>query len=258
MKLPRELLWAVIISLSIALFAIWPTSKPSNETTEINPPHETGDAAGGGYATKNGFPVEKSRAREPQNSRSDDHAPEVTILGIKPGEWLLGIVTWMLWYATMRLVSGADNTSKRQLRAYVGVTNVFFETFVAGEISVLVRIKNFGTTPANNCATNVFLTISQVDGSDLPSRVRDGFARPCTLMPGDSINTVCRFRAEICTQELIDFVTAGNRAIGVFGAIRYEDFAGDTQYTDVGHLGFGPRLKSRSPFIHAKDRNNAT
>jgi hypothetical protein len=33
---------------------------------------------------------------------------------VQPGEWLLGIVTWMLWLATARLVTNADrNESAR-------------------------------------------------------------------------------------------------------------------------------------------------
>src|SRR5947209_1045178 len=35
---------------------------------------------------------------------------------------ILGIATWLLWRATKKLVKGAEATAKRQLRAYVHVS----------------------------------------------------------------------------------------------------------------------------------------
>jgi hypothetical protein len=104
--LPRELLWAIIISLAIALVAEWPFSHPNSE-------HE--------------------------------------ILDIRPGEWLLAIATWMLWYATARLVKGADRTAERQLRAYVFVEKTNFQSTGPQGWDIRYRIKNFGHTPAHDC-----------------------------------------------------------------------------------------------------------
>ena len=102
---PRELLWAIIMSLAIALVAEWPFSSPT---------------------------------------------PEHAILGIKPGEWLLVVVTWMLWAATSRLVKGADRTAGRQLRAYIYVEKTNFRSLVPQGWEITYRIKNFGQTPAHN------------------------------------------------------------------------------------------------------------
>jgi hypothetical protein len=102
--LPRELLWALIVALAIALLVVLPS--PYSQL-----------------------------------------ALDVSILGIKPGEWLIGIVTWMLWYATRRLVTGADRTAERQLRAYVYIEKTTFKRTTFGGWEIIFQIKNFGQKP---------------------------------------------------------------------------------------------------------------
>jgi hypothetical protein len=83
-------------------------------------------------------------------SSYSQQALDVSILGIKPGEWLIGIVTWMLWYATGRLVTGADRTAERQLRAYVYIERTTFKRTATGVWEIIFQIKNFGQTPAHH------------------------------------------------------------------------------------------------------------
>jgi len=75
---------------------------------------------------------------------------ELTIVGVKPGEWLVGIVTWMLWAATSRLVKGADRTAERQLRAYVYLEKTKFNFAGPDRWQISYRNKNFGQTPAHH------------------------------------------------------------------------------------------------------------
>lgn len=53
-----------------------------------------------------------------------------------------------LWAATRRLVKGAEETSRKELRAYVATDDVFF---VSSEIATQLKItiKNYGHTPAH-------------------------------------------------------------------------------------------------------------
>ena len=72
---------------------------------------------------------------------------------------MIAVATGMLWYATMRLVKGADKTAERQLRAYVYIEKTNFEFTADGLFKVKYQIKNFGQTPAHNVS---LLSIVQV------------------------------------------------------------------------------------------------
>jgi hypothetical protein len=55
------------------------------------------------------------------------------ILEVKYGEWLLFLATMALFWATWRLVKGAEKTAERQLRAYVFVQPVGIDILDAGD-----------------------------------------------------------------------------------------------------------------------------
>jgi hypothetical protein len=172
---------------------------------------------------------------------------------------ILGVATWKLWRSTDALVRGAEVTAERQLRAYVGVRRIYFDKSNPGSISVVVEINNFGQTPANYCSTNIFLKIGPTDGSQFPGLIREGFDNQSTLMPSHERTVICHLNERKDTApNILRAINDGKLAIYVIGAIRYQDFAGQTQYTDIGYLGFGSRLKTKSPFIHAVGQNRAT
>jgi hypothetical protein len=60
----------------------------------------------------------------------------------------LVIFTGLLWFATDRLVRGADDTAKRQLRAYVWAETIPSKNLDDPNFGVLADIKNSGQTPA--------------------------------------------------------------------------------------------------------------
>jgi hypothetical protein len=83
-------------------------------------------------------------------SSYSQQALDVSILGIKPGEWLIGIVTWMLWYATGRLVTGADRTAERQLRAYVYKDH--FQANSNRSLGNNISNQKLWTNPSSSCS----------------------------------------------------------------------------------------------------------
>jgi hypothetical protein len=100
---------------------------------------------------------------------SQDHV-HGEILGVKYGEWLLFAATAVLAWTTWQLVTGAEKTAERQLRAYVTVQEVDMHTHrgpstmgayggvVEGPIHtyrLAVILKNGGMTPAVNGRTNI-------------------------------------------------------------------------------------------------------
>jgi hypothetical protein len=60
---------------------------------------------------------------------------------------LLALATGALWWATGKLVEGAEKTAEKQLRAYIctATTNIAFKE---GKWKLSYSIKNFGKTPA--------------------------------------------------------------------------------------------------------------
>ncbi|MCP3414224.1 hypothetical protein NLM16_08940 [Bradyrhizobium brasilense] len=73
------------------------------------------------------------------------------ILGVKYGEWLLFVATMGLWWATRQLVTGAEKTSERQLRAYVFVRPISTYFLYDGDtcrVTITYVMKNSGQTPA--------------------------------------------------------------------------------------------------------------
>src|SRR6185369_1548321 len=87
-------------------------------------------------------------------------AAEITILGVKPGEWLLGIVTFLLWYATNRLVregreaaKGQANDTRILQRAYLSVEPggiLPFEDDDSDRVVGEIVIRNAGHLPARD------------------------------------------------------------------------------------------------------------
>jgi hypothetical protein len=68
---------------------------------------------------------------------------------------VLAIATIRLWVSTNRLAEGAEQTSQRQLRAYVSVRPLTVLNFVSGEkIRVSLRVLNHGQVPASNMHSN--------------------------------------------------------------------------------------------------------
>jgi hypothetical protein len=77
-------------------------------------------------------------------------------LGMKPGEWLLSLATFGLWYATWRLVRGADQNAERQLRAYVSLVGGAMVHATVDNLPgylVQIELKNGGTTPGYEFTT---------------------------------------------------------------------------------------------------------
>lgn len=175
-ELPRELLFATIFSLAIFVAALWPSQYPYSQIPEINPQEQIENGLGGNQSTLEtpSSPISTTRKQQAEHRR--DSASEVTLLGIKPGEWLLSIVTLMLWLATVRLVTEGKLASEKaiaetrrigeaQVKAYVDIRDVavifvgmpgILNSHQRQDVQPIVRItaKNTGQSPARNFVWN--------------------------------------------------------------------------------------------------------
>jgi hypothetical protein len=228
--LPRELLWALIGSLAIVVAALWPSHYPYSQAPKVHPQQQTKDSIGGQDSSHRtpSSPIEG--ASEQNRQHGGEHTAETTILGIKPGEWLLGIVTWMLWLATVRLVTNADKTAERQLRAYIGIEDV--KILYANEEwqpNIRITYKNFGKTPAynleNRCKT-VFSIVGEPSFDDL----RKESGNISDIWPSQERTTTIMMARTIFDMFKKAVENKGIRFF-VYGEIHYRDAFGAPRWT---------------------------
>jgi hypothetical protein len=124
---------------------------PYRQAPEINSQRQTEDAIGGENPANHQPAPQINPSRDQQYDHAGEHASEIAPLGIKPGEWLLSIITLMLWGATVGLVRGADKTAEKQLRAYVSVeSGVMFRQKKGLRFEFRPNVINNGLTPAKD------------------------------------------------------------------------------------------------------------
>lgn len=171
-SVPRELLWAVILGLAVFVAALWPSQYPYRQAPELNSHQQVQNSLNNNNPTSRDSATELNRAQ--QTRHGGEHVSEITILGVKPGEWLLSIVTLMLWGATVGLVRGAEVTAARQLRAYVSIElagQADFRRDPANNFicAIPYKIKNTGQTPAFDVQAHInFHFRPQPLAEDLP------------------------------------------------------------------------------------------
>ncbi|UGA47441.1 hypothetical protein HU230_0015955 [Bradyrhizobium quebecense] len=244
--LPRELLWAIIVALAIAVVSLWPLKYPYSQAPSIQTQQQTKDSVGGHDATQHGPAAPVDATGEQKDQHGGEHASEVTVLGIKPGEWLLGIVTWMLWLATARLVANADKTAARQLRAYVFVSDAFIRNLNGPEVPVIhVCLKNYGQTPAyklTNAGAVTYATFPQNEFSRNPAG--DQRLAMLTIPPGADIASGVINLPFAVTPEIKDALQTGKTAIWAFGRIEFEDIFRERRSVDYRFI-FGGDVGTR-------------
>jgi hypothetical protein len=141
----------------------------------------------------------------------------------------LAFYTANLLRATRKLIENGEASARRQLRAYVGVSEVAFEEQIEGHAPrVSITLKNFGATPSYKLAVaadaQIAFAVDQVPVATstcktlgyLPPGLELRIARPAVLSivmaPGDEVDT------------------AYSR-IFVYGCVEYVDTFGEPHFT---------------------------
>ncbi|WP_298258522.1 hypothetical protein [Bradyrhizobium sp.] len=220
------MLWAIIVSLTIAIVALWPSKYPYREAPNIHSQEKTENRVGRDRAANErpSSPIET--ASEQQAKHAGENASEFIFLGIKPGEWLLGIATWMLWLATVRLVKKTEDASRRQLRAYVGLQK--------GEVVNLDNIdelradlifRNAGQTPAYKLRTWGGMSVRyEPRPKDIPAPARDpNSIRKAQILPDGEFG---RTESGDVPFAIKADIIAGKATLFVYGEIYYTDAFG--------------------------------
>lgn len=142
---------------------------------------------------------------------------------------LLFVATIALWWSTRRLVRGADETARKQLRAYVGIECCQVITKDLGNTFVVeVRIKNAGETPARDVHHFITAEILTPFGERLEFNPPGRNMGIVPLAPG--MSHVLETPIAIGGPAGVPSIEASRRAIFTWGRVNYWDVFGKEQH----------------------------
>jgi hypothetical protein len=138
--------------------------------------------------------------------------------------FVLAFGTIFLWLATRKLVSSAEMTAERELRAYVFNGHANVVRFDENTPVAQVVLKNFGQTPAYEVVGWMAVTPSGVPPPATLARPNDATIMHCHLGPGADFHF--RTRLTNFPQQLRTQIRQGVSILHVFGEARYIDAFG--------------------------------
>jgi hypothetical protein len=180
------------------------------------------------------------------------------LLGIKYGEWLLVGATMALFWATRQLVTGADKTAKRQLRAYLHVSEARFTDIGFPSAIFLVNYTNTGQTPAYDVYSSIALHFGKFRLSEELKAVGSGTKGMITLgRDGEGHARIVAPRG--LSGEEYAAVRDGKSAVFVYGVITYRDIFGDRWTTEFRYyVGGDQGIRSDGFLASYSEGNKAT
>jgi hypothetical protein len=265
-SVPRELLWAIIGALTISVIALWPSHYPYSQTPQINAEQQAKNGIGGDDPAQQGPAAQIDRGSYQQSQHGGENTSEISLLGIKPGEWLLSFVTLMLWGATVRLVRGSEKTAQRQLRAYVFVEKAVVTHLDdnEGTPEAIVTIKNFGQTPAYRLVNLTCLALCRYPAPAhieiaMEQDVVTGLTARTDMGPGHFQTAAVSTDLERSfTKEEMQGLASGECVFYVYGEVRYEDAFGNQQFTRYRLMTGGPAGVRGGQLATCQEGNEAT
>jgi hypothetical protein len=205
----------------------------------------------------------KDQASRTNGKHRGDNASEVTIFYVKPGEWLIGFVTLLLWISTQLLVREAKATSRRQLRAYVFLDPAKEFTFArkmstAAAVEVEIHVKNLGATPAHEVIGFAWV---HLDVWPLPQTFQ--FTGPIvgepskkSVIPPGAATHYHTGAARPLTAEEMAAVERGDLSIYIYGRIEYKDAFNRPHWTNFCFATTALGKEGFSTAIAKCDRHN--
>jgi hypothetical protein len=194
-----------------------------------------------------------------EKSANDRHLVWLTAI-LASGTIILAVATSFLWLSTRRLVKDADNTAKRQLRAYV---NVVIDTNISMVLDSNnlrpkrdVYIKNFGKTPAHEVTIVGNFVIGDYELKEcLPKLEWEGHGSKVVIHPGHE--QLCTLRAKTAfTEDEYGLFSDRKKNMYFYGRIEYKDAFGDPRWT-IFRLRTIPTGVGVSQWISCSEGNDA-
>ena len=192
---------------------------------QIEAPHHANEGIQNNNSSINGT-LNSNSPSYPYPNQSYQQTAEQNFLGFTPGESLLVIVTFLVAVATWDLVRGAQDTAKRQLRAYLSVNPKNINSLTpAANASVILSIRNTGQTPAYEVRhTDIVQICPYPLPANYPFPQLPPFGPSRTIVhPDREFDGSVRSVAPFNQAQINAIVTPTNTRLYVFGRSEYED-----------------------------------
>ena len=171
---------------------------------------------------------------------AEQEAAKRRIGGLQPDWWLviftgiLSLGTMGLWLATRKLVTGAEKTAERQLRAYLYIEKTGFSNRpLIGKWTITYVIRNFGSTHAHKVEVDAIASaVDWNSGKPAVPPPIDTFGLGSIGPGGDFSENEAALNGYAYESDL----AAGKKAIFLNGQIRYKDVFGRSWRTDFRFL----------------------
>jgi hypothetical protein len=176
----------------------------------------------------------KHAGEQSECSTHEDRTEWASLAWCRSWEWLdserviaiftvvLGLATGALWRSTDRLVTGAEKTAERQLRAYVFPTKVVL-TNATTSPKITIEYQNCGQTPAYNVAiwtttaSAIYPLLEEPHGPEIEPTASWGHIGPGIPIHLDT------FPEPSVTPGEIAALAQGNGALYMYGVLSYVD-----------------------------------
>jgi hypothetical protein len=178
---------------------------------------------------------------------------------------LLVWVTGTLWWATEKLVKGADDNAQRQLRAYIQVQlggNNNIDLGTGAKPEVIIKIRNSGQTPAREvwvrCAVDV---LTYPEPKDLPIPELDEIDTSLCIHAGSDVGDYRQWiKRGLRAEEASAIAGGGSKRLFLYGMVEYRDVFGKDWVTRFRFRTTGPDDNPQGGIgiVPAKYGNSAT
>jgi hypothetical protein len=243
-------------------FLVGRAAQHQEDRKQIEIAHKSGDGI-----KREQRPQERNPVKQPPSYRKTEdggsEATDVTFVGLKLGEAMLVFVTVWLVLVTRDLVRGAENTAKRQLRAYVFLDPAKEFTFVrrpstTATVEVEIHVKNLGLTPAHDVVADSWMTVGHWTLAQefmFTGPPGDAPHTRSVVPPGGSVHfhtgTVRPF-----TPEELSALENGELRVYIYGQIRYNDAFNRPHWTNFCQASTALGREGFTTAMAKTDRHN--
>jgi hypothetical protein len=150
----------------------------------------------------------------------------------------LVVATVLLWLATLKLARDADLTSRRSLRAYVGITEAKrIDVQNHRQFVAQVMIENSGQTPAYDLTAWAWieLAVNPLSKSLDPAKDKDKNQSRSTIGPRRKIFLRVNYETPLSDADILG-LQQGKLGLYLYGNIQYRDAFGRTQGADFSFV----------------------
>ena len=160
--------------------------------------------------------------------------------------------------AAARQVEVAQDTAKRQLRAYVSVPSIDFFPDGSDKIGVNVTMRNDGETPASDLTGNLYVMICTGGPREIELRGQDITSAPSRVVLGRGGEQGLSHSTTVPEGTTSQEVISSEYTFYAFGSIQYADIFGDSHETRYCSFSSAQSRSSKQVVCTAPFGNSAT